>query len=53
MKDLLARLEELETLRFIHEMKDHWNQEDFNYDNKLAQEIKNIKANLKALGWEG
>lgn len=53
MKDLLARLEELETRTFMHQMKDHWDNDDFEYNRKLNREIKELKEQLKALGWEG
>ena len=53
MKDLLVRLEELETEKFMLQMADHWTQEDYSYNNKLSKEIRELKEQLKALGWEG
>lgn len=53
MKELLERLEELETRKFMLQMADHWTQEDYRYNDKLYNEIKELKEQLKALGWEG
>lgn len=53
MKELLERLEALETAEFMHEMKDHWSGGDFEYSRKLDKEIRELKEQLKALGWEG
>jgi hypothetical protein len=53
MKNLLARLETLETIEFMHKMKDHWDSDDFEFSCKLNKEIRELKEQLKALGWEG
>lgn len=53
MKELLERLEALETAEFMHKMKDHWDSGDFEYNRKLNTQIKELKEQLKALGWEG
>lgn len=53
MKELLEKLDALETAEFMHKMKDRWNSDDFEYSRKLANEIRELKEQLKALGWEG
>ena len=53
MKELLEQLEALETAEFMHKMKDRWNSDDFEYSRKLNAQIRELKEQLKALGWEG
>ena len=48
-KELLDKLDSLETEEFCHRMKDRWTPADFEYNSKLNQRIKEIKAKLKAL----
>ena len=53
MQELLEKLDELETRRFMLQMADHWTHEDYLYDDRLYEEIRKVKEQLKALGWEG
>ena len=44
--ELERRLADLEERRFYLDMKDHWSRADFDRDDELAREIREIKAKL-------
>ena len=39
-------LEKLETEEFMLKMKDHWSNEDFEYDRQLYNKIKQLKEEI-------
>ena len=53
MEELLKKLESLEENEFYHKMKDHWTANDFIIAGNYAREIRKVKEELKALGWQG
>jgi len=46
---LLKRLNQLKYERDVHDAKDFWNRSDYEYDNKLYNEIQQINKELKEL----
>ena len=46
-KEILDRIDEIETARFYLAMKDHWNREDFEQDGNLFEEWAELKRKLK------
>lgn len=45
-EEIKARIEELETLKFLNNMVDRWTWENKELDKKLADEIRELKAQL-------
>ena len=46
LNEIKAKIEELESKKFYLAMKDRWNDEDYQYDNKLFRKIQELKAML-------
>ena len=45
-EEIKARIEELETRKFMNNMADRWTWENKELDKKLAEEIRKLKAQL-------
>lgn len=45
-EEIKAKIEELETRRFMNNMVDRWTWENKELDRKLADEIRELKAQL-------
>ena len=48
-QEIEARIEELETREFYLKMKDRWSRSDFDYNDKLHREIRELKEQLKVI----
>ena len=46
IKEIKNKIEELEDEKFYLAMKDHWDTEDYQYNNKLFGKIQKLKAML-------
>lgn len=46
-EEMMNRIEELETARFYLAMKDRWNNEDFQTDDRLYRELRELKQKVK------
>lgn len=47
MGDMEICLEELERKYFMLQMKDHWDNDDFNYARELREKIKKLREEKK------
>ena len=45
-KEIKAKIEELEYRKFIHDMKDRWNAEDYKIDWQIRKEIEELEKEL-------
>lgn len=48
-QEIEAKIEELETREFYLKMKDFWSRSDFDYNDKLHREIRELKEQLKGI----
>lgn len=48
--ELKKKLQDLADKDFYHNMKDHWTQEDFQYDTELGKEIIQVIRDLAKYG---
>ena len=46
LEELEKELDDLETKEFMLKMKDHWSNEDFDYDRELWEKIKKVKEEI-------
>ena len=53
VKELKARIEDLEKTLFYIDMIDHWTQEDYQIHDELSKEIKELKTLLAKAVVEG
>ena len=47
IKEMKERIAKLEKERFYLDMKDHWTRRDFDKDDELLGEIKNLKKMIE------
>lgn len=47
--EMLARIEKLETAKFLLDMKDHWNARDWQDSAEMVKEILALKKAVKSL----
>lgn len=47
--EIEKKIEDIETLRFLLAMKDHWNRDDFEWDAKKAHELRELRKELAKL----
>ena len=47
--EILARIDKLETAKFLLDMKDHWNAGDWKDSAEMVKEILELKKILKGL----
>lgn len=45
--EILKKIEEVQDKRFIHSMKSRWSEQDFQEDNKMYWELKELRAMLE------
>lgn len=48
-QEIEKRIEDLENRRFALAMCDHWTQEDYELEDKLFDEIRTLKEQLKTM----
>lgn len=51
IKALKQEIEAIESSRFYLQMKDHWSNDDFHTNDVYCAKIRELKAELKALGY--
>ena len=51
-EQILAKIDEIETAKFMLDMCDRWSSEDYELNSKYAKELRELRALLKANGWE-
>lgn len=45
-EEILKEIERLENIKFEHQMKDRWAQEDFDFNREITTKIQNLKKEL-------
>ncbi len=47
IEEIQKKIKDLETAKFLLNMKDHWNNEDYERDRKYSRDIRELKKILE------